>query len=256
MIRITPRALRIVEWDFAVYRRAWRGTITINFLGPILFLTSIGVGLGTLVNRGGGLGMSYLAFLAPALLAANAMQAGMSEATYPVMGKLKWERTYDAVIATPATVTDVVFGELGWFAIRQLLVATAFTIVLALFQVPRSPLAVLAVPAAALNGLAFAMPIYAYTTTLDNDVPFAMLFRLGMGPLFLFSGTFFPIDRLPPLVEGLAWALPLSHGVALCRDLVLSTPRAVDLVHVGVLTAYLTAGVGLARAGLRRRLQK
>ena len=250
-----PRALHVVEWEWNVYRRAWRGSVTMNFLGPILFLAAIGVGLGSLVNRTNALGVPYLDFLAPALVATACMQAAVGESTYPVMGKVKWERTYEAVLATPTGTGDIILGELLWYALRQLLVAGAFVVVLFAFGIPKSPLAVLAVPAGAFTGLAFSMPIYAFSVTRQTDVSFAMLFRFIIGPLFLFSGTFFPIDRLPLLMQALAWALPLSHGVALSRDLVLNTASPMDLGHLAVIAAYLTAGALAARIALDRRLR-
>lgn len=254
---MTPlRALHIVEWEWNVYRRAWRGSVTINFLGPIFFLTAIGLGLGSLVNRTNTLGIPYLDFLAPALVATACMQAAVGESTYPVMGKVKWDRTYEAVLATPTDTSDIILGELLWYALRQLLVAAAFVLVLFLFGIPKSPLAVLAVPAGAVTGLAFAMPIYAFAVTRETDLPFAMLFRFMIGPLFLFSGTFFPIDRLPVLMQGLAWALPLSHGVALARDLVLNTANLLDLAHLAVIAAYVAAGAVAARMALDRRLRQ
>ncbi len=248
------RALRVVEYDWAVYRVLWRGSITMNFLGPLLFLASIGAGLGSLVNRSRGLGMPYLDFLAPALLATACMQAAVGDATYPVMGKIKWNRVYDAMLATPVGTTDVVLGELAWNVLRQLTVAAAFFLVTLLFGVPRGGAAILAIAAGALTGLSFAMPIYAWTATRDTDAAFSLLFRVVIGPIFLFSGTFFPIERLPALLQPVAWTLPLSHGVALTRDLMLARLAPLDAGHAAVLVAYLVGGVLVARTTLRRRM--
>jgi lipooligosaccharide transport system permease protein len=248
------RALRVVEYDWAVYRRVWRGSLTGNFLGPLLFLASIGAGLGSLVNRSRGLGMPYLDFLAPALLATACMQAGVGDSTYPVMGKIRWNRVYDAMLATPLGTADVVAGELGWNVLRQLSVAASFFLVTLLFGVPKGGAAVVAVAAGALTGLAFAMPIYAYTATRESDAAFAVLYRVVVGPIFLFSGTFFPIERLPGLLQPLAWALPLSHGVALTRDLMLGRPAALDAAHAAMLLAYVVGGVLAARITLQRRM--
>ena len=245
---------QVFELNWAVYRRVWRGSLTVSFVGPVLFLASIGIGLGSLVNRGRGLGMPYLEFLAPALLAAACMQSAVAETTYPVMGKVKWDRTYDAILATPLGATDIVLGELAWYAFRHLIVAGAFFVVLLVFGVTHSPLAVLVVPAGILTGLAFAMPVYAFATTRETDAAFSLLFRFVIGPLFLFSGTFFPIDRLPALLQPVAWALPLSHGVALARDLALDHAGRFDLGHAAVLVAYAGAGVLAARITLPRRL--
>lgn len=248
------RALRVLEYDWAVYRRVWRGSLTMNFLGPLLFLASIGAGLGALVNRNRGLGMPYLEFLAPALLATACMQAAVGDSTYPVMGKIKWNRVYDAMLATPLGTSDLVIGELAWNGLRQLSVAAALFVVTLFFGVPTGGAAVLAVAAGALTGLAFAMPIYAWTATRDTDAAFSLLFRIVIGPIFLFSGTFFPIDRLPGLLQAVAWALPLSHGVALTRDLMLAHPAPLDAGHAAVLVAYLVGGVLMARMTLQRRM--
>jgi lipooligosaccharide transport system permease protein len=248
------RALRVVEYDWTVYRRVWRGTLTGSFVAPLLFLAAIGAGLGSLVNPSRGLGMPYLDFLAPALLATSCMQAGVSDTTYPVMGKIKWNRVYDAMLATPLGTTDVVAGELAWNVLRQLVVAAAFFLVTLLFGIPRGGASVTAIAAGALTGLAFAMPIYAFTATRESDAAFALLFRFVLGPIFLFSGTFFPIDRLPGLLQPVAWALPLSHGVALSRDLMLGRPAPLDAAHAAVLLAYVVGGVLAARITLRRRM--
>ena len=246
--------IHVFEYNWAVYRRVWRGALTVTFIGPVLFLGSIGIGLGSLVGRGAGLGMPYLEFLGPALLAAACMQAAVGEATYPVMGKVKWNRTYEAVLASPIGVTGVVLGELAWYAFRQLLVAGAFFLVLLAFGVPRTPLALAAVPAGMLTGLAFALPIYAYSVTRESDAAFTVLFRWVIGPLFLFSGTFFPIDRLPVALQPVAWLLPLAHGVAITRDVTRGVVVPADLGHAAVLLAFVAAGTLAATVTLRRRM--
>lgn len=245
---------RVFEYEWAIYRRVWRGLLTTSFIGPVLFLASIGLGLGSLVNRGRGVGMPYLEFLAPALLVTACMQAAVAETTYPVMGKLKWNQTYDAILSTPLGISDIVFGELAWYAFRLAIVAAAFLVAMAAFGVVRTPLGALALGVGVLTGLAFAMPVYALTTTRQNDAAFAVLFRFVIGPLFLFSGTFFPLERLPAALQAVAWALPLAHGVALSRDAVRGTATPADLLHIAVLVAYVVSGTLVARVTLRRRL--
>ena len=182
----------------------------------------MGVGLGTYVNDSAALGgVSYLAFLAPGLLAATAMQTASFESTFPIMGGLVWNRVYHAMYATPLRPNDIALGNLAWIAFRVLLVSTVFVLVTALFGAAASPLIVLAIPVAVLTGLAFAGPIAAFSATQRNVEKFNAVFRFGITPLFLFSGTFFPIESLPTFLQAVAWFTPLYHGVALaagCRS--------------------------------------
>jgi lipooligosaccharide transport system permease protein len=250
-------ALHVLEQDLMVYRRVWRGSLLVSFLSPVLFLGAIGFGLGALVNRGsGGVGgLPYVAFLAPGLLATTAMQTGAIEATYPIMGKVRWDRTYEAMLATPLSLADLVAGDLGWLALRSLLVSAVFYVVMLVFGLPRGPLAPLAVLAGGLTGLAFAAPIYAFSTQQENDSGFASLQRFVIVPLFLFGGAFFPITRLPVLLQAVAWLTPLYHGVALSRGLALDRIGAGEAVlHAAVLLAYIAGGALLSWLGLRRRM--
>lgn len=245
----------------AAYRRTWRGSIVSSVVTPVLFLAAMGVGLGSLVDDAQGpqgvAGVSYLAFVAPGLLAATAMQTAAGEATYPVMASIKWIRTYHAMLATPLGPTDVLLGHLLWIGTRVLLAACIYLAVMAGFGAITSPLALLALPAALLVGLAFAAPIMAFAAIQDNDAGFAALFRFGIVPLFLFSGTFFPVDQLPAFLQPVAYLTPLWHGVELCRGLALGglePGRAA--VAVGYLLLWVVVGMVLARAAFHRRLVK
>ena len=256
MIGLGP-ALRVVEHNLIVYRRVWRGSIMVSFLGPMAFLAAMGLGLGGLVNRssGGVGGVSYLQFLAPGLLAVNTMTTAAVEMTYPIMARVYWERTYEGMLATRLRTLDLLLGEAAWLTLRLTLVASVFFVVMLLFGVVRGPEGVLAVPAAVLNGLAFGLPILAFAATQRGDSGFSLLQRFVMLPLFLFGGAFFPIERLPALLQVVAWAAPISHGIALTRGLTLGglTPAA-GALHVGVLVVYSLAGLVLASITLRRRL--
>lgn len=241
------------------YRRTWRGSVVYSVLTPVLFLAAMGVGLGTLVDDAGRLGSDYLLFLAPGLLAATAMQVGVGESTYPVMGAIKWVRTYHAMLATPLGVADLLFGHLLFLAFRVFTVSAIFLVVMVLFGVVSSPLAVLAVLAALLTGMAFAAPTFAFAAgpAGDNDAGFAALERFVIVPLFLFSGTFFPIAQLPDAIEWVAYVTPLWHGVELCRDLVAGTADLLgSLGHVGYLVLWIAAGTAAAYVAFRGRLEK
>jgi lipooligosaccharide transport system permease protein len=252
-------AARVVEHNALVFRRLWRGSLTVSFFTPLFFLASMGLGLGGLVNRGsGGVGgVSYIDYLAPGLLAAVTMQTAAFECTYPLLGKIQWDRIYDAMLATPLAVRDLLIGEIAWITVRLLLVSSIFWIVMAGFGVAHTPESLLAIPAATLSGLAFATPLIAFTSTQKNDNVMSAVFRLVITPLFLFGGAFFPISRLPGVLQAVAWATPLAHGVALSRGVVLGNLVTKEAtLHVLVLLAYTIAGAVIARPLLVRRLVK
>ena len=256
--RATPAWVRAMRYWMYQYKRTWRGSVTTSFLYPVLYLAAMGLGLGSLVNHhvhtvGGE--ARYLDFLAPGLLASTAMQIGGNEAMYPVMAAIKWLRTYFAMLATPLTVTDVLIGHLAWIALRLVLVTTIYLGVMAAFGTVHSALALLALPVGVLTGLAFAAPIAAFAATQQNDTGFSTIYRFGLIPLFLFSGTFFPIDQLPGWLQPIAQATPLYHGVALCRSLVLGRVAVGPaVVHIAYLVVLAGIGVGLASGTFRRRL--
>ena len=217
----------------------------------------MGLGLGSLVDKHSHVvdGVSYLDYIAPALLAATAMQIGATDAMYPVMGAIKWLRTYFAMLATPLRVDDVLVGHLAWMASRVALVSAAYLTVMAAFGVVRSPLAVLALPAAVLTGVAFSAPITAFAATQEGDIAFSSITRFALIPLFLFSGTFFPVSQLPGWLQPVAYATPLYHGVELCRGLVLGRLSAGSgLGDLAYLMALTVIGFLAGRRTFARRL--
>ncbi len=226
---------------------------------PVLYLTAMGLGLGSLVNRHAAPtrlgGVSYLVFLAPGLMAAAAMQSATMESTWPVMGGIKWTKTYHAMLATPLRVSDVLYGHVCWMALKVSLVSTIFLGVMAAFGAPRSPEVVLAVPVAVLTGLAYATPFAGFVATRQSDQPIIAIYRFLIIPMFLFSGTFFPVSQLPAAIRPLAYVTPLWHGVSLCRALSLgdATPAAA-LGHVAYLVALTVIGLAIARRTFASRL--
>jgi lipooligosaccharide transport system permease protein len=257
-IRGLPAARAFGYW-FTQYRRTWRGSLASTLVSPVMYLAAMGVGLGSLVKAGQATGgLSYLQFVAPGLLAATAMQTGSMESTYPVLGSFKWIRNYHAMAATPLTPADILAGHMLWIASRVLMACAAYLAIVAAFGAARTPLAVLALPVCLLVGLAFALPITAYAATRETDYGFAALQRFGIVPMFLFSGTFFPIDQLPAALQPVAWATPLWHGVRLSRDLTTGTLEAggwwLVAVHLGYLLAVIAVGYVFALRHFRRRL--
>ena len=254
------RALRIVQRNTVVYRRIWRGSLFSSFLQPTLYLMALGFGVGSLIDpRRAALvagGASYLQFLAPGLLAAACMQVASFESAWPVIGKIVWRRNYFAMLATPLAIDDLIVGELLWIAVRLTTVGLAFMLVASAFGVMRiAPATLLAVLLAVVTGLAFSAPIVAYAATLKTGNNFNIVFRLILTPLFMFSGVFFPVDRLPAPVRWIAEASPLYHGVQLVRGLTLGQlDPLVAVMHVFYLLGLFTAGVVAARYTFRRAL--
>jgi lipooligosaccharide transport system permease protein len=253
------RTLAVVGWQAHSFRRLWRGSITTSFLNPIFFLFSIGVLLGSLVDASnpdlGGL--TYLQFVTPALLATTAMQTAASVTTFPVRAGLKWVRTYHAAVSTPVGVGELVAGILAWCGVRVIVAVTIFALVAAIGGAFVSPLAVLAPLAALLCGLAFGSVLAAITSSVVGDEWLAAIFRFGLVPLFLFSGTFFPISQLPALLQALAWATPLWHGVALCRSLATDDiDPALTAIHVAYLVTLTAVGTALTVRVQREKLRR
>jgi lipooligosaccharide transport system permease protein len=257
------------RWSFAVrelrfwltdYRRTWRGSVVSSVLGPLLYLGAMGAGLGSLVDRHahaalGGAG--YLAFIAPGLLAATAMQTAFGEALYPVLGSVKWVKNYFAAAATPLRPGDVFNGHLLFVTLRLTMNCGVFLALIAAFGAARSPLVIFALPVAVLTGLAFAPALMAWAVTRTRDTSFSVLMRFLMIPLFLFSGTFFPITQLPEWLRPVAYITPLWHGVELCRALSLGTAGLGGAaVHVAYLLAVAGAGFAVAHRTYRRRLHE
>src|SRR2546423_8655010 len=167
-------AQHVLEHHLTVYRRTWKGSLFMSFLSPVLFLTAMGLGLGSLIARGPVRtidGVSYLVFLAPGLLAASAMQAAFVETTYPIMARIQWQRTYEGMLATPIAVLDVLVGEFGWLTFRLALSSCAFFFVMLLFGTVQSMLAVLAGVGAVLTRPAVVAPLPSWTATRPADPP-------------------------------------------------------------------------------------
>ena len=254
---VVSGAARLLDYWLIVYRRTWKGSAISSFVNPLLYVLAMGVLLGEYVADDPAQlegASSYLVFIAPGLLAAQAMQTVFGEVTYPVMGMIKWHKTYFGMTATPLSVPEVIVGHLGFVLFRVGLTCGVFTLVMASFGVFSTLWgAVLAFLVQFLVALAFATPIYAFSAGLKSESAFALVFRLGMIPLFLFSGAFFPIENLDPWLEALAKATPLWHGVDLTRMLTLDT---VDLSAVLIHVAYLTTLAVLGWFWAVRRLTK
>lgn len=257
----TPAPLRIIEWNFAVYRRVWRANLLTSFLQPILYLLAMGIGVGSLVNKNTGsghilAGLPYIAFVAPGLLATTAMMVGNIESLWPVYDALSWGRQYEAMSATPLQPGDIVAAHVLWIMFRTAFAAATVAIVMAFFPDVRSWGLIAAIPAAMLSGLAFGMPLGAWAVTRQREMSFPLIQRFIIVPLFLFGGAFFPLSQLPVGVRYIGYATPLWHGVEMCRSWVSGTHMTAlaALGHVAYLLVYVVVGALLMRRFLAKRL--
>ncbi|MDH3606630.1 MAG: ABC transporter permease [Acidimicrobiia bacterium] len=235
-------AARMLERNFLVYRRIWPVIIS-GFFEPIFYLFSIGIGIGELVGDVTVAGelVDYTAYVAPALLAASAMNGAVFESTFNIFFKLKYGKVYDAILATPMKTADIAIGEIAWSLGRGLIYAAAFMIVMGVMGLIESVWGILALPAAVLIGFAFASCGMAATTFMKSWQDFDMV-NLIVLPLFLFSATFYPLDVYPEFFQVLTQISPLYHGVQLIRSLTLGT-LSIDLfAHIGFLVAMGAAG--------------
>jgi len=249
-------ALLAYEHWVTAYKRLWRASIVSSILNPVLYLAALGIGLGKLVNHGAHpLGVSYVTYVAPGMLVAAGMNIAAFESTWPVMAAIKWTRVYHAMLAAPLRVRDVMVGHQLYFASRVATSTGLYLIALAAFGTLHSAYAPLAWPVAVLVGIAFSAPLSAYAAWAPKDSYLAAVFRFGVVPLFLFSGTFFPVTRLPQGLREVAYATPLWHGVDLARHLTLGTVTwGMALVHVAYLVAFAAVGLWIAERAYARKL--
>jgi lipooligosaccharide transport system permease protein len=250
---------RQVDYWMTAYKRTWKGSVISSFVTPIFYVLAMGVLLGGFIEGGPDRlegATSYLAFVVPGLVAAHAMQTAVGETTFPVMGMIKWNRTYHSMLVTPLAVRDVVTAHLLFVLFRLATTCGAFMVALVPFGVFATWWgAVLAWGAQLLVGMAFGCLVYAFTARLESEQGFGVLFRLGIFPLFLFSGAFFPIANLGPVLEWAARLTPLWHGVNLSRMLTLdNVDWSLAAVHVVVLAALVVLGWRWSVVGLTRRL--
>jgi len=256
----TPIAVRVLEGHIRSYRHTWRGTTISSVATPVLFLAAMGLGLGTLVDGGRGVDpagdISYLAWLAPGLLAVSTMQAGAGDGAFPVMAGLRWIRTYHAVVATPVRPSDLLIGNLIWAAIRLTVIGAVFVVIAVSFGAMALTPGLRSLAPAALTGIATCAVVSAFMATRRSDLAMSGLFRFVVVPLFLFSGAFFPLSELPAVVEPVARVNPVWHGVELTRALALEQAPALPWpLHLGVLIAVLTIGVVLGFVAFARVLR-
>ena len=263
-LRISPifalgsrRALLMIERNLMVYRHTWVVLLS-GFFEPLFYLLSIGFGLGVLVGDvtgPGGQPIPYALFVAPALLAASSMNGAITESTFNFFFKLNYDKTFASILTTPMSPADISLGELGWALIRGALYTIGFLVVMALFGLVRSPLILLTLPGSLLIGFAFAAVGMAATSFMRSWQDFDLI-QLVILPMFLFSGTFFPLDNVPDGIRLIVQLTPLYHGVDLLRTLSVGVVGPDTLVHVAYLLLMGLAGLAVVSRRLDKLLLK
>lgn len=249
----------VVEYQLYVGRRIWRSMLIVGVFMPLGYVASLGVGLGSLVdNHGNQLGVPYVAFVAPALLTAAALQIAASDSAYPIMAGFKWIRTFHGMAATPLTPAQICDGQLLWVAMRIFANSALYLAIMAAFGGTQRWWVVLTVPVATLTAMSFAAPISALAASTENEGNrFNMVFRFIVTPMFLFSGTFYPISELPRWGQWLAYISPLWHGTELARGAAIGhLGGGAVLGHLAYLVILFGVGLALARWRFRVRLTK
>jgi lipooligosaccharide transport system permease protein len=235
-----------------VFSKLWRGALLPTFLDPFLYLLAMGFGLGTYVATINGI--SYKDFIAPGLIASAAMWSSAFETTYNVYFRINELRLYDNVLSTPLEVPDVVAGDLAWSATRSTVYGCVVLAVVSLFGLISSPWALLIPPFVTLGGVCFSVIGYSFTTLIPRIDLYSYFFTLGVTPMFLFSGIFFPFNQLPDWVSVVAWFMPLYHLVEITRGLA-TDPNAAAIAGNAAWLAVVSAALFIVPVrGLRRKL--
>ena len=211
------RAFRVWQRNFTVYTKLYKSSLALNFVEPILYLAALGLGLGAFVQQING--VPYIKFIAPGIIASSSMFAAIYECTYGTYVRMTYQKTFDAILATPVSIDDLIAGELMWGATKSLLYGTIIIIVISLFGLVDSPLIILVIPVLFITGLIFAEISVIFTALVPGIDSFNYFYTLFMTPMFLFSGIFFPLDNLSPIVSKIAFFMPLYHLVNICRGL-------------------------------------
>ncbi|HEX6262380.1 MAG TPA: ABC transporter permease [Actinomycetota bacterium] len=243
-------AFRLWQRNATIYRRTYKMNLLPNFFEPFLYLLAMGLGLGAYLSQVEGI--RYIDFIAPGLVATAAMFGTSYDVTFNAFVKLRFGKVYDAVMSTPLTPEDIALGELLWGTTRAFIYGVVFLIIASFFGVVHSWLALLAPLAIALIGMMFSVIGLAFTAVVPLIDYFTYYWTLFITPMFLFSGIFFPLDRLPDWVQSVAWFIPLHQAVNLMRALMLHG----DLGAAAAAAAWivvLTAALGVLPLNLLRR---
>jgi lipooligosaccharide transport system permease protein len=240
MFKVSGRFIRVWQRDFTVYRKSWKISFVPPLLEPLFYLTAFAVGLSGLVGnlRVQGVEVSYVQFIAPALIGMSIMYNSFFETTYTSFVRMYYQKTFDAMMATPLSLDEVITGEIVWGATRSLIAAAIMLVVISLFGLIRFPHGLLILPLAFLGGMAFASIGIFFTAIVPNIDMFNLPVFLFITPMFLFSGTFFPLENLPGWAQHVALLFPLTHVTNLSRSFCFGEIHGNTLWETGYLLAF------------------
>ena len=249
---------RVWQRNFIVYLQNWKIRFIAPILEPLFYLLAFGYGLSTLVGniRENGMEVSYTFFIAPALIAINIMNNAFFENTYGSFVRMYYQKTFDAMMATPLTVNEIIAGEIVWGATKSVIATMIMMAVISAFGLIQYPSGLLLIPLAFLGGMAFGAVGMYFTGMVSHIDLFNLPFFLFITPMFLFSGTFFPIENLPQWAQVVAMTLPLTHLVGLARSLCYSRFEGTMLWQLSYLMVFLAVFFPLALCKMRKRLIK
>jgi lipooligosaccharide transport system permease protein len=251
-VNVSYRSLRLWQRNRDVFFKLWRSEVPGFFAEPIMMLLAMGFGLGTYVALDDG--QRYVEFIAPGIIAAYAMFSASFECTYGSFMRMKHQRTYDSIIATPLSIDDVSAGEILWGATRSLITACVILIVVAAFGLVESPWALLVLPMAVLTGLMFSSIALFFTSVAPSIYSFNYYFTLFITPMFFLSGVFFPISAFPDVMQGLTWIAPLTPVADLTRAMVSGQPGEGTWWGLAIIMGYTAVFFPLALIMMKRRL--
>jgi lipooligosaccharide transport system permease protein len=253
---LSKRFIRVWQRNFRVYQKTWKISFVPPLLEPLFYLAAFGVGLGGLVGAlsYGGKATEYTAYIAPALIAINIMQSSFFENTFGSFVRMYYQKTFDAMLATPLTIEEIITGEILWGATKSVIGTALMMIIITCFGLLHFPEALLLLPVAFLGGFAFACTGMVCTSVVPTIETLNLPIFLFITPMFLFSGTFFPLNNLPGWAQGVAQLLPLTHLVELCRAVALGRLNVSNLISVAYLVIWCVIFFPIAITGMRRRL--
>jgi lipooligosaccharide transport system permease protein len=256
--KVSRRFLRVWQRNLMVYRKSWKISFVPPFLEPLFYLTAFGVGLSGLIGnvRYGGEEISYVRFIAPALIGVSIMNNAFFETTYASFVRMYYQKTFDAMLATPLSLEEVITGEIAWGATKSLVATLIMMGVISLFGFIRYPGGLLLLPLAVLGGTALGSIGMFFTGVVANIEVFNLPVFLFVTPMFLFSGTFFPIENLPVWARWVAMAFPLTHLADLARAFAMGHLHLGLLWHIGYLVVFSLILFPLALRKMRHRLIK
>ncbi|MFL5867780.1 MAG: ABC transporter permease [Thermoleophilaceae bacterium] len=252
LVPSVPAATRVWRRNFKVFSKVWKGALLPQFFDPLFYLLALGFGLGTYLATVNGI--PYKQFVGAGLMSSAVMWAATFETTWNIFFKMEETRLYDSVLSTPVEVQDLVLAEMAWAATRAVIYGTTFTVIVAAFGLVDSPWAVLTPLFLALGGACFGMLGLTFTSLIKTMDWYSFYYTLFITPLFLFSGIFYPLTRLPDWVHVIAWFTPLYHLVQITRGLVLGPDALSVLGNALWLLVVIVALFPIPVRALRRRL--